>query len=173
MNVREKITEFNGLFKEKSPLFLAFFLMIIVAIPIDVISQLFNLKNPNEVRAIIDLIKTTPLKDLAFQLLFIAPIIEEFQYRGPVRLLTWIFPKLTVKNPIVWIFIAVPTWYWAFQSWSIRFDLGHAYGLVIFFVGLVFGYIVVKTKTLESAILLHIFYNAINLIGALIKFKVL
>lgn len=172
MNVKERVAEFNGYFKEKSPLLLAFFLTMIIVVPIDIISKLFSIENPEEVKAIASFIKVAPIKELAFQLLIIAPLTQEFLYRGPVRLLILLFPKiLTTGLPgkiIAWIFIIVPTYYWAMVEGG-----GHALPLDAFFVGLIFGWSVLKTKSLESAVLLHIFYNAINLIGALIKFKVL
>lgn len=172
MNVKNKIAEFNGFFKEKSPLLLAFFLMIIIVIPIDVFSKLFRIENLEEVKAIASVIKVTPIKELAFQLLIIAPLTQEFIYRGPIRLLILLWPglyKIRVLGKIIaWIVIIIPTYYWARIEGG-----GHAFPLDAFFVGLIFGWSVLKTKNLETAVMLHIFYNAINLIGALIKFKVL
>lgn len=172
MNIKNKIAEFNGFFREKSPLLLAFFLTIIIVIPIDVISKLFRIENAEEVRAIAGFIKVTPLKELAFQLLIIAPLTQEFLYRGPIRLLILLWPGLykigTLGKIIAWIFIIIPTYYWAKVEGG-----GHAFPLDAFFVGLIFGWSVLKTKSLETAVMLHIFYNAINLVGALIKFKVL
>ena len=60
-----------------------------------------------------------------------------------------------------------------FDYWAVVEGGGQAFPLDAFFVGLIFGWSVLKTKSLESAVVLHIFYNAINLIGALIRFKVL
>ena len=172
MKVKDKIAEFSGYFKEKSPLLLAFFLTIIIAIPIDIFSKLFRIENAEEVKAIASFIKVAPIKELAFQLLVIAPLTQEFLYRGPVRLLILLFPKILTMGLlgkiVAWIFIIVPTYYWAVVEGG-----GHAFPLDAFFVGLIFGWSVLKTKSLESAVVLHIFYNAINLIGALIKFKVL
>lgn len=172
MNVKNKIAEFNGFFKEKSPLLLAFFLMIIIVIPIDIFSKLFRIENLEEVKAIASVIKVTPIKELAFQLLIIAPLTQEFLYRGPVRLLILLWPGLykigMLGKIIAWIVIIIPTYYWARIEGG-----GHAFPLDAFFVGLVFGWSVLKTKNLETAVMLHIFYNAINLIGALIRFKVL
>lgn len=172
MNIKNKLAEFNGFFKEKSPLLLAFFLTIIIVIPIDIIGKLFRIENPEEIKAIASYVKVAPIKELAFQLLVVAPLIQEFVYRGPVRLLIFLFPRILniglLGNIIAWIFIIIPTYYWAVVEGG-----GHAFPLDAFFVGLIFGWSVLKTKSLESAVVLHIFYNAINLIGALIKFKVL
>jgi membrane protease YdiL (CAAX protease family) len=168
----KKLTEFSGFFKEKSPLLLAFFLIVIVAIPIDVFSKLLRIENLEEVKAIAGFIKETPLKDLAFELLVIAPLTQEFLYRGPVRLLILLWPGLdkagALGKIVAWTCIIIPTYYWAKIEGG-----GHAFPLDAFFVGLIFGWSVLKTKSLETAVALHIFYNATNLIGALIRFKVL
>ncbi|MHB9019491.1 MAG: CPBP family glutamic-type intramembrane protease [Minisyncoccota bacterium] len=172
MNFKHRIAEFNGYFREKSPLLLAFFLTIIIVIPIDILSKLLSIENPEEISAIASFIKVSPIKELAFQLLIIAPLTQEFLYRGPIRLLILIFPgilKIGLLGKIIaWIFIIIPTYYWAAIEGG-----GHAFPLDAFFVGLIFGWSVLKTKSLETAVVLHIFYNAINLIGALIRFKVL
>jgi membrane protease YdiL (CAAX protease family) len=63
---------------------------------------------------------------------------------------------------LAWICIIIPTYYWAKIEGG-----GYAFPLDAFFVRLIFGWSVLKTKSLEAAVMLHIFYNAINLIGAI------
>ncbi|MDO8430164.1 MAG: CPBP family intramembrane metalloprotease [bacterium] len=150
------------------PVIAASLLLILIAIPIDVLSKIFGLQNKAEIQAMEDTLKNTPIKELVYQFLILAPLTQEFFYRGPVRLLIFFFPNLNTKNLITWVVILLPTYYWAVLDSG-----GHGFPLDALFMGMVAGWAVVETKSLESAIFLHIAYNSLGLIGALIKYRFL
>jgi len=143
-------------------------ILVLVAIPIDVLSQWAGWINPDEEIAMRSTITSTPIKELIFVLLIKAPLIQEFLYRGPVRLLVFFFPDFTVKNWITWLVILVPTYYWGVIDGG-----GHYMPFDALFVGIVAGWVVAETKSLEPAIVLHMSYNGLSLIGALIKYRLL
>lgn len=154
---------------------LAFIIIVLGAIPVGIISTYMGWVNQEEINSTKSYIQDTRLIDLIFNGLIGAPLNEEFLYRGPVRLLILLFPgctaklKLNFKNIVTWLFIILPTYYWA----KLYGGNGHGYPLDMFLLGIVFGWAVVKTKTLETAVVLHSAFNAINLIGGLIRYRIL
>ena len=162
---RKKIQEFQDYLLGVPPLIAAFIIMILVAIPIDVISKFVGWENEAEAVAMKAYFANTPLKDIIYNLLIVAPLTQEFLYRGPVRILIFLFPKMTINHAVTWLAIIVPTYYWAFHLSG-----GHLFPLDAFIVGTIFGWAVVETESLESAILLHILYNGLSLVGTLIKY---
>ncbi|MBI4991904.1 MAG: CPBP family intramembrane metalloprotease [Candidatus Harrisonbacteria bacterium] len=169
VDLREKYRELKVYIESMPPLVAAFVIMIIVTIPLDILSVYWGWVNKAELEALRNLIRQSSLKEIAFSTLVYAPLLEEFMYRGPVRLLVLFFPNVTTKNLIAWLIILAPTFYWA----MIAGGGGHGIPLDALAIGIICGWAVVETKTLESAIALHIFYNALNLVGVLIRYRFL
>jgi len=85
------------------------------------------------------------------------PVIEEITYRGIVWL--FIIPlDRAVQNQyykifFVWILIVVPTLYWAISI--------HPVPLPVFFAGLTWGWLIVKTRSFWPALVSHGFSNCL------------
>jgi len=82
-------------------------------------------------------------------LFFLSPLTEEIAYRGPVWLLTLIFPRIRFRNPLLLITITVSTYLWAFgYNWrsSQPYNPSHAFPLLMFFVGLGLCFIMIREK---------------------------
>ncbi len=169
VDLKEKFQQLKKYFESMPPLVTAFVILIVVTVPIDVLSVYFGWVNKAELDGLRNLIKQSSLKEIVFSALVYAPLLEEFQYRGPVRLLVFFFPNVTTKNLSAWLTILAPTFYWAF----IAGGGGHRIPLDALAVGIVCGWAVVETKTLESAIAMHMLYNALNLAGVLIRVRLL
>lgn len=153
-----------------SPMEAAFIAIVLVAIPIDLISVYFEIVNPYELQALKNLIKQTPLKELIYYTVIFNPIQEEITYRGLGRVFIFFFPPDTwPKKLLAWIIMLIPTYYWA----ALAGGGGHGIPADAFFSGIVFSWILIKTRSLESTVVIHSSYNAINLIGALIKYRFL
>lgn len=117
-----------------------------------------------EIESVKNALENGRVVELIYQTLIVAPLIQEFLYRGPIRLFVFLFPKYNDNDKISWVVIAIPTYLWAKP---------HGDPILIFGIGVIFGWAVLKFRTLESAVLLHSTYNAMILIFGLIKYRFL
>jgi len=114
-----------------------------------------------------------------------APIVEEILYRGPAYLLLIfililskilsrrysrpsifeqpLFWKITLTDIYVWPVVLIPNYFWT---------IAHSYPwpllLQIFTYGLIWGWLMIKTRNILYNILIHSACNALALIGSLI-----
>ena len=169
-SLREQWNKLRDQAVSMSPMEAAFIAIILIAIPIDIISVYFGAVNPNELQALKNLIKQTPLKELIYYQVILNPIQEEIIYRGLGRIFIFFFPPDTwFRKLLAWIIMLIPTYYWAVLAGG----GGHGIPADAFFSGIVFSWILIKTQSLESTVAIHSSYNAVNLAGALIKYRFL
>jgi membrane protease YdiL (CAAX protease family) len=151
------------------PLILAFVLLVLVNIPISFLSVKLGYVNQGEQELLKQYVSGNKLKDLIYFTVFLVPIQEEIWYRGLGRLVIFVFPPDTrFRKILAWLAILGPTYYWAVIAGG-----GHGIPADAFWSGLLFGWVMIETRSLESAIALHMMYNGVNLIGALIKYRLL
>lgn len=86
------------------------------------------------------------------------PLIEEACYRGPIWILSASGFTLSIRgrkidNLLIWLAILVPTAFWAHDH--------TAFNLPIFIVGISWGWLVAKTKSLWPAIISHMTANVL------------
>lgn len=152
------------------PLEAALIAIILFAIPIDILSFRFGLVNPAELQGLKNYVRQTPLRDLIYYTVILNPLQEEIRYRGLGRIAVWLVPPDTFwKKTFAWIVIVVPTVYWA------MFAGGHGHGIPAdaLVCGIGFGWLLIRTRSLEQVFILHAAYNAIDLVGALIRIRFL
>ncbi|MDP3963972.1 MAG: CPBP family intramembrane metalloprotease [bacterium] len=82
--------------------------------------------------------------------LIIAPVIEELAYRG----LTWLAMRLTESATLRWFLIFSSSLIWSFAHHRTLIPT-----LDIFFIGLFLGWIVLKTRSILAAMMLHALWN--------------
>jgi membrane protease YdiL (CAAX protease family) len=103
-------------------------------------------------------------KDFSW-VLFNRPLAEEYSFRIYLYALVWyISRKITVRNVeyenfvnyILWISLVVPTAFWAFN--------GHYMATTVFFAGMTWGWLIIKTKRIWPAVVAHSIDNLIFVI---------
>ncbi|MDP2695904.1 MAG: CPBP family intramembrane metalloprotease [bacterium] len=174
-------------FKREHPFWQALVITATLSVPLCTISLLFGLGNKLEALELRSWVQKEDLWKVFYDVCVIAPIQEEITYRGPgyVALLLClgigailkkrhkeginefqipIWWKLTLTDLIVWPLIIAPTIYWA---------LLHPYPLPIFVGGIIWGWLMVKTRNIAYNIALHSSVNAIALIGMNLSFNIL
>ena len=170
------------------PLFLRILLILeLVMIALIPLSKTIGLQDEGFIRydqMYFDLTKTdllTMVKDT----MIIAPIKEEVKYRGPAWLTLMLLlglAKLAKRsgNPQPWtekilfclrgksvtiyhILILLLVWPIIITS-AIIWMQGHNYPMPVFLIGLIFGWFLIKTRSLLHVILLHIVWNGLSFI---------
>jgi len=102
-------------------------------------SFMMNISYPNDISKVL----------LVLGVAFFAPILEEVIFRG------FLLKGLSNSFLGVWGAIIVSSFVWA----MIHFQYELVYLMMIFVIGLFFGYAKVKTNSLFIPILMHIFFN--------------
>lgn len=154
---------------EMPPLLIAFVLLVLVNIPISFMSVKLGAVNEAERELIKAYILKNNLKELIYYTVLLVPMQEEIWYRGVGRVMIFILPPDTkMRKVIVWVTLIGPTFFWAFIAGG-----GHAIPADAFWSGLLFSWVMIETRSMESAIALHMMYNAVNLAGALIRYRLI
>lgn len=173
-------------FKEYHPIFQAFFYFSLLTIPSSAISLILNFKNQYMLEAMRTFLATENPIITFYKVVIKAPVIEEITYRGPAFLILLLcglismiyrfcgvkevfldrklFLGITFTDIIVWPTILVADYFWAIQ---------HPYPLTVFIGGIVFGWLLMKTRNIFYTILFHSFINAIFLITIVLGSNIL
>ncbi len=155
--------------QDMPPLMVAFLLIVTVNIPLSFISVMMGAVNKAEQEMLRQYIEKNTLKDLVYYTVFLVPVQEEIWYRGFGRFMIFILPPDTkFRKILAWLAVLGPTYYWAAIAGG-----GHAIPADAFWSGLLFAWVMIETRSFESAIALHMMYNSVNLIGALIRYRFL
>ena len=130
----------------------------------------FFLKQPPDLRVLLRDYYVYSLNSLpkVFDFVVLIPIREELATRGPAWVLLWIiiwaarkFPDkknfLTIGYITVWLFLIISTAQWAFG--------GHHYPITVFGYGLVWSWLMIRTKNILYPILFHAGSNGIAFLG--------
>jgi uncharacterized protein len=99
-----------------------------------------------------------------FSAIIVAPVVEEFTFRGAILgglMKRYTFWYANVLTAVFFLGIHVPGWY--FQD-TLLSNLTNPIGgaLAIFLLGLIFGYVTYKSKSVTSGMLAHFLNNLSN-----------
>lgn len=100
----------------------------------------------------------------------LAPLIEELKYRGPVWLIVLLTAALAAKSPkkklveAAGLIAAVA----ALVGLALFWAPGHRFPLTVFCYGMVWGYVLISTRSIIYPILFHAGSNAIAVIGIMV-----
>ena len=167
--MRKELGQIWRQFRE-SPFFLqALLVLVVLSIPIVMLlEKVVTGRITYEQQTLINSLKSDPLLDLLLFQVIRAGLEQEFFYRGPIRLLVLFAPQISRKNIglllkiFAWLVIIMPMYFWV---------PGHPDAVQTVLLGLACGWTVLKTRSLESAVLIHMGFNALNLIGGLIQYR--
>ncbi len=168
------------------PITKAFIGVSLVVITLSPISRIAGWSDPDLERAMDNYLSQEDITIVIKDVVILAPIVEEVIYRGPAwaaLMLLFILAGIarTKGNPlpwpektlfslrkteikvwhaIIWPMIIFPT-----VAWALR----HPDPVTIFAGGMVFGWLLVKTRSLSSVILLHMLWNTLCTISMVIR----
>lgn len=178
-----------ALYNKRSVFLRAIILCSIMTPPLLALSYIIGIRNPSFYVSQVSLLKNADPAAIVMIFVIKAPILEEIIYRGPAwlfllfllgagRLLradgnshSWLEKDLKIRlgnktiaiktaEALVWPVAIVPTIYWA---------LNHPFPPPVFAAGIVCSWVMIKTKLLLTAILLHMTLNIILIaIGSLL-----